>query len=339
VVAELKAQTVQTGPDAEAWRAALAAGDGSEDDPTPMAFSDTLDHMPEAEAAALAQQVYQTPLDHHLSAFLASRGELKADTRRRQEVTVKDLGAWLKSNHLPSTIEAIDRRTAIRYVDQLPPGRPDPQRLSLYWGWMVRREMAPSDPWDSLQATQRRPVEPERAFTDSEATLLLQGDCSPSLRLLMMVAALTGARLDAIIRMEVKGDTIILPPPKKERGPRTIPLHSHLREPLADFGAKPMGSGWQWTNSSTASSFFGLYRRKVLGPDPGGRRRAVVNFHSWRRWFISKAEQAGQPENVIAAVVGHRRPGLTFGRYSSGPGVELMRACVEAVRLPSLSEA
>jgi integrase len=162
-----------------------------------------------------------------------------------------------------------------------------------------------------------------------EAQALLSGPCSPSLRLLMEVAALTGARLDAIIRMEVKGDMIILPPQKKERGPRTIPLHSHLREPLADF------RGWQWITSSAASSFFGLYRRKVLGPDPGGRRRAVVNFHSWRRWFISKAEQAGQPENVIAAVVGHRRPGLTFGRYSSGPGVELMRACVEAVQLPT----
>ena len=39
----------------------------------------------------------------------------------------------------------------------------------------------------------------------------------------MEVGALTGARLDAIIRMEVKGDIIILPPQKKERGPRTIP--------------------------------------------------------------------------------------------------------------------
>jgi integrase len=148
------------------------------------------------------------------------------------------------------------------------------------------------------------------------------------MRLLMQVAALSGARLDAIYRMRVEGETIILPAQKREPGPRTIPLHSHLREPLADW------SGWPWPNSSTASNLFGIYRRKVLGEDPGGRRRAVVNFHSWRRWFISKAEQAGQPENVIAAVVGHRRPGLTFGRYSSGPGVELMRACVEAVKLP-----
>jgi integrase len=215
-------------------------------------------------------------------------------------------------------------------VDQLAPGRPDPQRLSLYWQWLVQRDHAPSDPWDGLQATQRRPVEPERAFTDAEAQALLSGPCSLSLKLLMEVGALTGARLDAIIHMRVDhaAGTIILPPQKKERGPRTIPLHSHLREALADF------TGWQWTNSSTASSFFGLYRRKVLGPDPPGRRRAVANFHSWRRWFISQAERAGTDERIISDVVGHARRSMT-GRYSAGATMEQMRVCVEAVRLPT----
>jgi integrase len=83
------------------------------------------------------------------------------------------------------------------------------------------------------------------------------------------------------------------------------------------------------------SKQFTAYRRKLgIGEDGSGRRRAVVNFHSFRRWFTSAAERAGQLENVIAAVVGHKRPGLTFGRYSSGRSMEQMRACVEAVRLP-----
>ena len=143
----------------------------------------------------------------------------------------------------------------------------------------------------------------------------------------MEVAALTGARLDAIIRMEVKGDTLILPPQKKERGPRTIPLHSHLANSLTGF------QGWQWTNSGAASALFVLYRRKVLGPDPPGRRRAVANFHSWRRWFISKAERAGIDERIISDVVGHARRSMT-GRYSTGASLEQMKVCVEAVKLP-----
>jgi integrase len=172
-------------------------------------------------------------------------------------------------------------------------------------------------------------VEPERAFTDTEALRLLEGPCSPSLRLLMEVGALTGARLAAIINMRVDhvAGTVTFPPQKKELGPRTIPLHSHLREALADF------KGWPWTDSSTVSSLFGLYRRKVFGPDPVGRRRAQTNYHSWRRFFISKAEQAGIDERVISSCVGHSRRSMT-GRYSTGASMEQMKVCVEAVKLP-----
>lgn len=53
-----------------------------------------------------------------------------------------------------------------------------------------------------------------------------------------------------------------------------------------------------------------------------GKRRSLVNFHSLRRWFITKAEQAGQPESIIAAVVGHKRQGMTLGGYSGGPSGE-----------------
>jgi len=60
----------------------------------------------------------------------------------------------------------------------------------------------------------------------------------------------------------------------------------------------------------------------------------VANFHSFRRWFISKAEQAGIDERIISDVVGHKRQSMT-GRYSAGASMEQMRACVEAVKLPT----
>jgi hypothetical protein len=165
-------------------------------DPTQAAFSDTLDHLPPTQAAALAQQVYQTPLDLHLSAFITSRGSVGVDARVRHERALRDLTRWLLGPTGPAipTVEAVTRKLAIQYVDTLPPGRQDPQRLSLYWQWMVRREMAPTDPWSGLQAAQRARVEPERAWTDSEARRLLTGPCTPSMRLLMTVAALSAAR-------------------------------------------------------------------------------------------------------------------------------------------------
>ena len=79
------------------------------------------------------------------------------------------------------------------------------------------------------------------------------------------------------------------------------------------------------------------YYRRSLGIDDRrtGRKRSLVNFHSFRRWFITKAEQAGIPESTIATVVGHKRQGMTFGLYSAGPQLEQLRACVEAVKLPA----
>jgi hypothetical protein len=61
---------------------------------------------------------------------------------------------------------------------------------------MVKREMADRDVWIGLQAAPRARVEPERAWTESEAQRLLSGPATPSMRLLMEVAALIGARLD-----------------------------------------------------------------------------------------------------------------------------------------------
>jgi integrase len=66
-----------------------------------------------------------------------------------------------------------------------------------------------------------------------------------------------------------------------------------------------------------------------------GKRRSLINFHSFRRWFCTRAEQAGQPETIIAAVVGHKRLGITFGTYSDGPSATQFRACVESVQLRS----
>ena len=89
--------------------------------------------------------------------------------------------------------------------------------------------------------------------------------------------------------------------------------------------------------SMIVSKRFVTYRR-ALGVDErvDGKRRSLVNFHSFRRWFITKAEQADIPPHIIASVVGHEtgREGVTLGTYSGGPSIEQRRACVEAVKLP-----
>jgi hypothetical protein len=274
-----------------------------------------------------------TPITTHLDAFLASRGELKADTAARHHHAIHELTGWLKRQGLPPTLQAVTRRAALTYADQLPPGRPDPHRLSLYFRWMAKREHVPDDPFHDLSAPPRtRAGELERPFTDSEAATLLAGDATPEMQRLMRVAALSGARLSAIVGMKVDGDCLVFPPQKMETKARRIPAHSSL-----DLAALRLP--WPWRTGTAASQQFITYRRSVgVGEEAPGRKRSLVNFHSWRRWAIWKMEQSGQPENVIAWIVGHKRPGLTFGRYSAGPSMDQMRACIEAVTLPSLDQ-
>ena len=80
---------------------------------------------------------------------------------------------------------------------------------------------------------------------------------------------------------------------------------------------------------------FVTYRR-ALGVDETlkGMRQSRVDFHSFRRWFVTKAEGAGVMGSIISAVVGHERQGMTLGVYSGGPSLEQLKTCVEAVRLP-----
>ena len=56
------------------------------------------------------------------------------------------------------------------------------------------------------------------------------------------------------------------------------------------------------------------------------KRRALTNFHSFRRWFITKCERADVKEPLIAAIVGHKRSGITLGRYSEGSEVRAASA-------------
>ena len=51
----------------------------------------------------------------------------------------------------------------------------------------------------------------------------------------------------------------------------------------------------------------------------------------FRRYFITKAEQADQMEHIIAAVVGYKRTGMTLGRYS-GEDRCLSRLCAASRR-------
>lgn len=248
-----------------------------------------------------------------LAAFCIEQG-IGDDIRKVDRWVVADFIAFLERKGLAP-------RTAKKYVS----------RLKLYFDYVVSQRVIEDNPWEKgkVHMPTAKITDLERPFTETEVAKLLMGECSQALKDVMMIAALTGARLDAVV--DLRADDIIelkcfrFKPQKREPGVRFIPIHPELMDIVTRrlegkqgtdslFPEYPIPANPERERSFAASKQFTTYRRK-LGIDEvvEGKRRARVNFHSWRRWFVTKSERAGTPDALIAAIVGHTRKGITLG--------------------------
>lgn len=271
---------------------------------------------------------------------------------------VRDLGAWLALRPEGDNLAMVTRYVAGRYAEHLGETCPTAQTasslltaLSSYWRWMVRRGVIEENPWtDQSPETKASSGDAEkRPFTDAEITKLLTGDTYSTLHDMMRIAALSGMRINEIGRLTVadcQDGSFNIRKAKTKAGVRRVPIHSALTPLVArrvvgkrldQFLIEELAARKDHTSdrAGKASERFTAYRR-ALGIEPAkpGQRQADADFHSFRRWFITKAEQAGQPESTIQAVVGQKRPSLAFGTYSGGPSDPQFTAVVESVRLP-----
>jgi integrase len=303
-----------------------------------------------------------TPLGQHHDAYMASLS-VKPRTKADDVRALAFLRKWCSQNNVKETLEAITPKVAARFMDGLSDiaGGQSPvtlnkylRRLARYWQWLVKRHYADANVWEgkTLEEPDEDESKKERDFTDTELLRLLRGETTPQMHDLMRIGALTGARLDAVVCLIVgdcRDDRFIFKAQKKEKGPRACPIHPALSEIIARRTANkadddPLFPEWPGPKkadsvrerSFKASNQFTDYRRAVGVDDVvDGKRRSRVNFHSFRRWFVTRAERADQSEHIIAAVVGHKRNGITLSVYSSGPLFEQAKRCVEAVQLPT----
>lgn len=256
------------------------------------------------------------------------------------EDVVTDFVAYLENTR------GLAARTIKKYVS----------RLSLYFAYLKSLRQVKVNPWRDavVYMPTAKALEEERPFSEQEVVTLLTGPAKPVMRDLMLMGALTGARLDAIVDLKV-GDIVDnkafrFKPQKREKGVRYVPIHAGLKEIVqrrtkdkpADedlFPEYPQDSRNPLIERSfRASKHFTTYRRSVDVDDQiPGKRRSRVNYHSFRRWFITKGEQAkGVKKETIAALVGHAREGMTLGVYSEGPEMRAARQAVAKIKLPPL---
>jgi hypothetical protein len=134
------------------------------------------------------------------------------------------------------------------------------------------------------------------------------------------IAAHTGAREGAIAALEYDAvqKTIRFPKAKKEKDDRIVPAH-----PAIEANLEAWVSGQRRSASSISNQFTKFKQSLGYG--------VSQDFHSFRRTLITLLENAGIAENVTADIVGHKKPRISYGLYSSGNEIEVMREAVEKI--------
>ena len=337
------------------------------------AYFARMDELVEKEGPTAARTVSSiahgaAPIMPLADDWLALKTTLKPRQRLDYRRAVTKLEAWLLSKGIEPIVGAVTKRVASDYRDSFVRAGAHPKTaskdisvLSGLWREAERKSHAEDNPWrgQSFPKTKNgNGSARKRPLTDSEMAAILSSPqaavgtlLGDSIRLL----ALGGMRCEELARMRV-GDLKGLDGPtpwvdlkgsKTEAARRPLPIHSealsiYLRRAegkadgdylLDELRTPPDGSAME--RGQPITKHFGrLLARLGVGEREDGARQGNVDLHSLRRRWVTQAEQAGHPENLIASCVGHQRPGMTFGRYSAGPLMEQLRAVVESVTLP-----
>jgi integrase len=79
-----------------------------------------------------------------------------------------------------------------------------------------------------------------------------------------------------------------------------------------------------------------LFRKRLIGL---GMKRDGLCFHSFRHTVAGRLEAAAVTATDAARVLGHAVAGMSYGVYSSGPGLKRLAAVVEAIEYEGLASA
>lgn len=298
----------------------------------------------------------RVPVGKELDRYLAQEG-IKASYASRTKSAARRLGGWLAARPSGDDLNAVNGRVADQFAESISTGRSTAtlnsliSALSAYWDWMRRRQIVEGNPWkgQARRVVDRSLNAEKRPFTDDEMVRLLSGPASVTLHDMMRLAALSGMRLTEIGNLRIRDiddEAFVVRESKTAAGRRSVPVHPDLKELVIRRASGKSATDYlieeltappsrQQRRGSKVGEWFTAYRRDLeLDARQDGRRQSDIDFHSFRRWFITKAEQAENAESLIQAVVGHKRQGVTLGTYSGGPSSEQRRAVVCSVRMP-----
>ena len=170
----------------------------------------------------------------------------------------------------------------------------------------------------------------------------------------MRIAAYSGMRLEEIAQLTVKdvqtrsanGGTVVVfdihngdsaHHLKNDSSARAIPMHSELvRAGLLDYGQALPQDGLLFPGLKRRESKGGkigarlgeLFRKRLIALD---MKRDGLCFHSLRHTVATRLETASVSQTDAARVLGHAIEGMSYGVYSTGPGLKKLAAVDEEI--------
>ena len=151
---------------------------------------------------------------------------------------------------------------------------------------------------------------------------------------LILIAMYTGARIEEICSLlckdvDLKEESITIVDAKTEAGERTIPIHPYIKDRIEkliedstdDYLLSGLTKNKYGDRANSLGQRFGRLKTRQ-------KFSSRYVFHSIRKTFTTMLENAGVGENLAADIVGHEKPRITYGLYSGGASLEVMRGAI-----------
>lgn len=213
-----------------------------------------------------------------------------------------------------------------------------------YWRWLQDNQgVEGAAPFDGVVPQARRKTskqavsERRKGFGRGDYQKLLEGAQrgDEALSALIRLAAYTGCRIEELCSLKLEQITdqaIEIRDAKTEAGWRTVPIHNHIADLVAELAdASDDGfllSGLSFNKygdrSNAIGKRFGRLKKSLgYGPD--------YVFHSFRKGVATQLESAGVPENISARLLGHDLKTMSYGLYSGGVGFPVLKDAIESL--------
>jgi len=283
------------------------------------------------------------PFTEHLEEWLAT-SRVTPKTIEMQRSDIKRFARRFKTVQDTTRPEVRRWVSALMNDDGLTPKTVQRQLSALrgYWRYLQSIGVAgeSEEPFDRLAVARQNKsaaakVE-RKPFDPADVLKLIDEAGEGQLADLIMLAAYTGARrseLCALRTEHVKTDHFKIVASKSSAGVRDVPIHAKLVPVFARL-VKQSKDGYVLSGLSAnglgdrgdaiGKKFTRLKRAMGYGPE--------LVFHSTRKTVITQFENAGVPENVVADIVGHEKPTLTFGLYSGGVSLAVKKKAMAKLR-------